>query len=60
MHLARGYSLVFTPHVMRARACGRLSGHEGFYSQNMFTPMELDDAEYRHEADELSGPYFDL
>ena len=23
------------------------SGHEGFYSQNMFTPMELDDANYR-------------
>jgi threonyl-tRNA synthetase len=23
------------------------SGHEGFYAQNMFTPMELDDAMYR-------------
>jgi threonyl-tRNA synthetase len=23
------------------------SGHEGYYAQNMFTPMELDDAEYR-------------
>jgi threonyl-tRNA synthetase len=23
------------------------SGHEGFYAQNMFTPMELDDADYR-------------
>ena len=22
-------------------------GHEGFYAQNMYTPMELDDAEYR-------------
>jgi site-specific recombinase XerD len=22
-------------------------GHEGFYAQNMFTPMELDDATYR-------------
>ena len=25
----------------------QISGHEGFYSQNMFTPMELDDADYR-------------
>jgi threonyl-tRNA synthetase len=24
-----------------------ISGHEGFYSQNMYTPMELDDADYR-------------
>src|SRR5438105_7585699 len=24
-----------------------VSGHEGFYSGNMYTPMELDDAEYR-------------
>jgi threonyl-tRNA synthetase len=44
--LRRGYSLVFTPHVMR-RELWRISGHEGFYSANMYTPMELDDAEYR-------------
>ncbi len=45
-YLKRGYSLVFTPHVMR-RDMWKVSGHEGFYSENMFTPMELDDAEYR-------------
>ncbi|MGC9293075.1 MAG: threonine--tRNA ligase [Acidobacteriaceae bacterium] len=42
----RGYDLVFTPHVMR-RELWKTSGHEGFYAQNMYAPMELDDAEYR-------------
>ena len=44
--LRRGYQMVFTPHVMR-RHLWEVSGHEGFYSGNMYTPMELDDAEYR-------------
>ncbi len=44
--LRRGYSLVFTPHVMR-RELWKVSGHEGYYAGNMYTPMELDDAEYR-------------
>jgi threonyl-tRNA synthetase len=42
----RGYELVYTPHVARVDLW-KTSGHEGFYSQNMFTPMELDDANYR-------------
>jgi threonyl-tRNA synthetase len=45
-YLKRGYSLVFTPHVMRTDLW-KTSGHTGYYEQNMFTPMELDDAEYR-------------
>jgi threonyl-tRNA synthetase len=45
-YLKRGYSLVFTPHVMR-QELWKTSGHEGYYAQNMFTPMELDDADYR-------------
>ncbi len=45
-YLKRGYSLVYTPHIMR-RALWETSGHAGFYSENMFTPMELDDAEYQ-------------
>src|SRR5580693_3746851 len=45
-YLARGYSLVYTPHVMR-RDLWKISGHANFYSENMFTPMELDDAEYQ-------------
>src|ERR1700761_3815259 len=42
----RGYSLGYTPHVARVNLW-QISGHEGFYSQNMYTPMELDDADYR-------------
>ncbi len=45
-YLARGYSLVYTPHVAR-RELYKVSGHANFYSDNMFTPMELDDAEYQ-------------
>ncbi len=45
-YLKRGYSLVYTPHVMR-RELWKTSGHAGFYAENMFTPMELDDAEYQ-------------
>jgi threonyl-tRNA synthetase len=44
--IRRGYDMVFTPHIMR-RELWKVSGHEGFYSQNMYPPMELDDAEYR-------------
>ncbi|WP_419807181.1 threonine--tRNA ligase [Terriglobus sp.] len=44
--LRRGYDLVVTPHVMR-RELWKISGHEGFYGDNMYSPMELDDAEYR-------------
>jgi threonyl-tRNA synthetase len=44
--LRRGYQLVYTPHVARVNLW-QTSGHEGYYSQNMFTPMELDDANYR-------------
>src|SRR5262252_3274487 len=45
-YVKRGYSLVYTPHVSR-RQLFFTSGHEGYYSQNMFDAMELDDAEYR-------------
>jgi threonyl-tRNA synthetase len=45
-YLKRGYDLVFTPHVAR-RQLWQTSGHEGYYAENMFDVMELDDAEYR-------------
>ena len=45
-YVKRGYSLVYTPHVMR-RQLFYTSGHEGYYAQNFFDFMELDDAEYR-------------
>ena len=44
--IRRGYDLVYTPHVAKINLW-QTSGHEGFYAQNMFTPMELDDAMYR-------------
>jgi threonyl-tRNA synthetase len=45
-YLKRGYSLVYTPHVMRADLW-KTSGHLSHYAENMFAGMELDDAEYR-------------
>src|SRR5580704_8199090 len=45
-YLKRGYSLVYTPHVARFDLW-KTSGHSGFYAQNMFSRMELDDAEYQ-------------
>jgi threonyl-tRNA synthetase len=44
--IRRGYSMVFTPHVMRLELW-KTSGHAGYYSENMFTPIKLDDAEYQ-------------
>ena len=44
--LRRGYELVYTPHVAKVNLW-QTSGHEGFYAENMFTPMKLDDADYR-------------
>ena len=45
-YLRRGYSLVYTPHVARFDLW-KTSGHAGFYAANMFSRMELDDAEYQ-------------
>ena len=45
-YIKRGYSLVYTPHVMRAELW-KTSGHYGFYADNMFKRIELDDAEYQ-------------
>ena len=44
--IRRGYNMVFTPHIMR-RELWKISGHEINYGENMYPPMELDDAEYR-------------
>jgi threonyl-tRNA synthetase len=45
-YLARGYSLVYTPHVARSDLW-KTSGHYNFYADNMFKRIELDDAEYQ-------------
>ncbi len=44
--IARGYSPVYTPHVARADLW-KTSGHYGFYAENMFSRINLDDAEYQ-------------
>ncbi|PJA15726.1 MAG: threonine--tRNA ligase, partial [Elusimicrobia bacterium CG_4_10_14_0_2_um_filter_63_34] len=42
----RGYSLVYTPHVLR-RGLWHTSGHADFYDANMFRPIKIDDVEYQ-------------
>lgn len=43
---ARGYSLVYTPHVARSELW-KTSGHYNFYSDSMFARMELENDEYQ-------------
>ncbi|MGH9325389.1 MAG: threonine--tRNA ligase [Terriglobia bacterium] len=44
--LKQGYQLVYTPHVARLDLW-KTSGHANFYRENMFTPIQLEDAEYQ-------------
>lgn len=45
MHLKRGYQPVYTPHVGRS-TLWEVSGHLGYYRENMFPAMEAEGAEY--------------
>jgi threonyl-tRNA synthetase len=45
-YLKRGYSLVYTPHVAKFDLW-KTSGHAGFYAQNMFARMLIEDDEYQ-------------
>ena len=45
-YVKRGYGLVYTPHLARFDLW-KTSGHADFYSEDMFSRMELDDAEYQ-------------
>ena len=40
-HYRAGYELLYTPHVGRAKLW-ETSGHLGFYSENMYAPMDVD------------------
>jgi len=42
----RGYEVTYTPHVARL-SYWETSGHLGFYRENMFAPMELEDDKYQ-------------
>src|SRR3954447_18417561 len=43
---ARGYGLVFTPHIAK-RDLWVISGHEENYADSMFSPMDVEGAEFR-------------
>ena len=45
-YVRRGYSLVYTPHVARYDLW-KTSGHAEFFSDAMFSTMELDDSDYQ-------------
>ncbi len=44
-HLSGGYDLLYTPHVGKSWLW-ETSGHLDFYNENMYAPMELDNADY--------------
>ncbi len=44
-HLKAGYEFVYTPHIARQQLW-ETSGHLGFYNQNMFKGMEVDEQMY--------------
>jgi len=43
---ARGYDLVYTPHAMRLHLW-EISGHTGFYRENMFGAMDVENDQYQ-------------
>ncbi len=45
-NLKRGYDIVFSPHVARLHLWKK-SGHANFYSENMFSPIKVDEQEYQ-------------
>ncbi len=45
-HIRRGYDLLFTPHIAK-RDLWKTSGHLDFYSENMYSPMEIDEVSYQ-------------
>ncbi|MBI3969598.1 MAG: threonine--tRNA ligase, partial [Chloroflexi bacterium] len=44
-HYDAGYELVYSPHVGRSKLW-EISGHLGFYAENMFAPMEIENHTY--------------
>lgn len=45
-HIDSGYELVFTPHIARLDLW-KTSGHTDFYSEDMFSPMVVENVEYQ-------------
>ncbi|MCG6551204.1 MAG: threonine--tRNA ligase [Candidatus Magnetominusculus sp. LBB02] len=44
-HIKAGYKLLFTPHIAKIDLWKK-SGHLDFYHENMYTPMDIDGADY--------------
>ncbi|MCK9245630.1 MAG: threonine--tRNA ligase [Anaerolineaceae bacterium] len=44
-HIANDYDLVYTPHIGKA-SLWETSGHLGFYKENMYSPIQIEDQEY--------------
>ena len=45
MHFEGGYEIVYSPHLAKSDLW-KVSGHWGFYREGMFSPMNIDGAEY--------------
>jgi threonyl-tRNA synthetase len=45
-HLKNGYDLVSSPHIAKLNLW-ETSGHTGFYQENMFNPMSVDEIDYQ-------------
>jgi len=44
-HYKNGYEILFTPHIGKSWLW-ETSGHLGFYKENMYSPMKIDEDEY--------------
>jgi threonyl-tRNA synthetase len=44
-HLENGYEFVYTPHIGKADLWEK-SGHLGFYAENMYAPIEIENQKY--------------
>lgn len=45
-HLRAGYEIVYTPHIARLNLWEK-SGHLDFFTENMFTPLDMDNVQYQ-------------
>ena len=46
LHLARGYELLYSPHVAK-QELWQTSGHSDFYSENMYQPIKVEEEMYQ-------------
>ncbi len=44
-HFSNGYEILYTPHIGLSNLW-QTSGHLGFYKENMYSPMKIDEQEY--------------